>query len=209
MKTIKKLLVANRSEIAIRVFRSATELGIETVADYACEDRYALHRFKADEACQIGKPGEPIKSYLNIPTPYFFFGQSPGEEFAVDIEKGKTLIVKFLTVSDRRADGQRTVFFELSGQPRDASVRDRSLDAETTSRVIADLDNPKHVGSTMPDMVITVKAGDKIVKGQKLLTLEAMQMETTINAEVDATVGKVHVAAGLQVETGDLMVELE
>ena len=67
MKQIKKLLVANRSEIAIRVFRSATELGIRTVAVYAYEDRYALHRFKADEAYQIGNPGEPIKSYLNIP----------------------------------------------------------------------------------------------------------------------------------------------
>lgn len=58
VKPIKKLLVANRSEIAIRVFRSATELGIETVAVYAYEDRYALHRFKADEAYQIGKPGD-------------------------------------------------------------------------------------------------------------------------------------------------------
>ena len=55
MKPIKKLLVANRSEIAIRVFRSATELGISTVAVYTHEDRYALHRFKADEAYQIGK----------------------------------------------------------------------------------------------------------------------------------------------------------
>src|SRR3984893_6534769 len=53
---IKKLLVANRSEIAIRVFRSAHELGIRTVALYAYEDRYALHRFKADEAYLIGKP---------------------------------------------------------------------------------------------------------------------------------------------------------
>ena len=66
MTKINKLLVANRSEIAIRVFRSATELGIRTVALYAYEDRFALHRFKADEAYQIGKPGEPIKSYLDI-----------------------------------------------------------------------------------------------------------------------------------------------
>src|ERR1700736_1385893 len=61
-----KLLVANRSEIAIRVFRSAHELGIRTVAIYSQEDRFALHRFKADEAYRIGKPGEPIRAYLNI-----------------------------------------------------------------------------------------------------------------------------------------------
>src|SRR4051794_36588222 len=63
----KKLLVANRSEIAIRVFRSAHELGMRTVAVYSHEDRFSLHRFKADEAYQVGKPGEPIRAYLDIP----------------------------------------------------------------------------------------------------------------------------------------------
>ena len=67
MKPIQKLLVANRSEIAIRVCRSAHELDIRTVAIYTHEDRYALHRFKADEAYQIGQPGEPIRAYLDIP----------------------------------------------------------------------------------------------------------------------------------------------
>src|ERR1700744_1847362 len=63
----KKLLAANRSEIAIRVFRSAHELGIRTVAIYSHEDRFALHRFKADEAYRVGKTGEPIREYLDIP----------------------------------------------------------------------------------------------------------------------------------------------
>src|SRR6516164_9239968 len=61
----KKILVANRSEIAIRVFRSAHELGIRTVAIYAHEDRFALHRFKADEAYRVGNAGEPLRSYLD------------------------------------------------------------------------------------------------------------------------------------------------
>ncbi|HEY2909012.1 MAG TPA: biotin carboxylase N-terminal domain-containing protein, partial [Gemmataceae bacterium] len=66
-RPFRKLLVANRSEIAIRVFRSAHELGIRTVAIYSHEDRFALHRFKADEAYRVGKTGEPIKAYLDIP----------------------------------------------------------------------------------------------------------------------------------------------
>ena len=66
-RPFRKLLVANRSEIAIRVFRSAHELGIRTVAIYSHEDRFALHRFKADEAYRVGKPGEPIRAYLDIP----------------------------------------------------------------------------------------------------------------------------------------------
>ena len=67
-KPFRKLLAANRSEIAIRVFRAAHELGIRTVALYSHEDRFALHRFKADEAYRVGKPGEPIRSYLDIPS---------------------------------------------------------------------------------------------------------------------------------------------
>ena len=66
MKTIRRLLAANRSEIAIRVFRSAHELGIRTVALYSHEDRYALHRFKADEAYPVGKAGEPLQAYLIV-----------------------------------------------------------------------------------------------------------------------------------------------
>src|SRR5579884_3354860 len=66
IRTIRRLLVANRSEIAIRVFRSSHELGIRTVAMYSHEDRFALHRFKADEAYRIGRPGEPLRAYLDI-----------------------------------------------------------------------------------------------------------------------------------------------
>src|SRR5438552_5802612 len=66
VKPIGKILAANRSEIAIRVFRAAHELGIRTVAIYSHEDRFALHRFKADEAYPVGKPGEPIRAYLDV-----------------------------------------------------------------------------------------------------------------------------------------------
>src|SRR5574340_1669871 len=63
---MKKLLVANRGEIAIRVFRACSELGISTVAIYAKEDEYSVHRFKADEAYQVGAGKKPIDAYLDI-----------------------------------------------------------------------------------------------------------------------------------------------
>src|SRR5512135_1493349 len=65
MPEFRKLLVANRGEIAIRVFRAGHELGLRTVAIYSHEDRFAMHRLKADEAYQVGRPGEPIRSYLD------------------------------------------------------------------------------------------------------------------------------------------------
>ena len=65
-KPIKKLLAANRSEIAIRIFRAANELGLRTVAIYSQEDRLSLHRFKADEAYQVGIGKGPVEAYLDI-----------------------------------------------------------------------------------------------------------------------------------------------
>src|SRR5271165_2001075 len=66
-KPIQKLLAANRSEIAIRIFRAATELGLRTVGIYSQEDRLGLHRFKADEAYQVGAGKGPVEAYLDIP----------------------------------------------------------------------------------------------------------------------------------------------
>lgn len=63
---MKKILVANRGEIAIRVFRACAELGIKTVGIYAAEDEYSVHRFKADEAYLVGKGKRPIDAYLDI-----------------------------------------------------------------------------------------------------------------------------------------------
>ena len=65
-KPIRKLLAANRSEIAIRIFRAANELGLRTVAIYSQEDRLALHRFKADEGYQVGAGKGPVEAYLDI-----------------------------------------------------------------------------------------------------------------------------------------------
>ncbi|MFG0290440.1 MAG: biotin/lipoyl-containing protein, partial [Rhodopirellula sp. JB044] len=140
-------------------------------------------------------------------TPNFFYGQQPGDEIAVDIEPGKRLIVKYLAVGQPYPNGSRTVFFELNGQPREVSVIDKSLNVEVKAAMKADPDDPTHVSASMPGMVITVAAaeGEKVKAGQKLLVLEAMKMETTINASADGTVEKIHTPPGTQVEAGDLL----
>jgi pyruvate carboxylase len=142
-----------------------------------------------------------------LPTPVFFFGQEPGEEMAIDIEEGKTLIVKFLNIGEAHADGKRTVFFELNGQPRDVTVEDKSADAAKSKTVKADPGNKQQVGASMPGMVVSVavKAGDAVAKGQKLLSLEAMKMETTVVADQEGKIAEIFVKPGTRVETGDLM----
>jgi pyruvate carboxylase len=142
-----------------------------------------------------------------LPTPVFFYGQQPGEEISVDIEPGKRLIVKYLTVGDPHPDGKRTVFFELNGQPRDVTVVDKSLEPEGATNLKADPANPDHIGASMPGMVVSVavQAGANVTKGQKLLSLEAMKMETNLFAERDGRITDVLVKPGITVATGDLL----
>lgn len=146
-----------------------------------------------------------------LPTVNFFYGLQAGEEIAVDIEPGKTLIIKYLTTSNPHADGTRTVFFELNGQPREITVTDLSIETKGAAAIKADPANPCHVGATMPGMVVNVavKVGDVVKKSQKLVTLEAMKMETTINAELDGRVKEIHTQPGQQIQTGDLLMVIE
>jgi len=146
-----------------------------------------------------------------LPTPVFFYGMEPGEEVSVDIEAGKTLIIKFLTVGDPHADATRGVFFELNGQPREVAVLDNSLTVLERAHPKADPNNPLEVAAPMPGLAarVLVGVGDPVAQGQKLVTLEAMKMETTVYADRSAKVAEVLVKAGTQVEAGDLLIRLE
>jgi pyruvate carboxylase len=146
-----------------------------------------------------------------LPTPVFFHGMLPGEEIGVEIEKGKTLIIKFLTVGDPHSDGKRVVFFELNGQPREVMVQDQSLGASKEQRPKAEPGNRKQIAAPMPGLVVRVNvaAGEQVTQGQKLFTLEAMKMENTLYAEQAGRLASVYVTHGTQVEAGDLLAEFE
>lgn len=147
-----------------------------------------------------------------LPTTAFFYGMEPGEELSIEMEPGKTLIVKFQTVGDAHTDGVRQVFFELNGQPREVAVIDRKLGAETVrKRAKAEVGNPLQVGAPMPGSVVSivVNIGENVAVGQKLLTLEAMKMETTLYAERAGRIAEVAVAPLTQVQAGDLLIRYE
>jgi pyruvate carboxylase len=147
-----------------------------------------------------------------LSTPVFFYGMETGEETSIEIEPGKTLIVKYVTTGIPHEDGRRTVFFELNGQPRDVTVLDRTLEAASLARSVkADPTDKHQIGAGMPGMVVSVavKGGDTVEKGQKLLSLEAMKMETTIVAERDGIIKEVFVKPAQRVETGDLLLTWE
>src|SRR5579859_2722966 len=145
-----------------------------------------------------------------LPTPGFFYGLKSGEEITVEIEPGKTLIIKFLTFSEPHPDGTRTLFFELNGQPREITVRDKSLRVTERSHPKADPADPGQVGAPTAGVIssVAVQANHAVERGAKLLTLEAMKMQSNIYAPVSGRIAKLLVAPGQQVEAKDLLVTI-
>jgi pyruvate carboxylase len=145
-----------------------------------------------------------------LPTMAFFYGLKPAEEITIEIESGKTMIVKMLTVSDAHPDGTRTLFFELNGQPREVSVRDRALRVVERSHPKANPEEPGHVGAPTAGLIsgIAVQANHTVERGAKLLTLEAMKMQSNIYAPITGRVTKLLVTPGQHVEAKDLLVTI-
>jgi len=143
-----------------------------------------------------------------LPTPAFFYGLRSGQEITIEIEQGKTLIVKFLTISDPHPDGTRTLFFELNGQPREVKVRDRALRVVERAHPKADPADPGQVPAPTAGVIsgVAVRANHAIERGAKLLTLEAMKMQSNIYAPISGRVTKLLVAPGQHVEAKDLLV---
>jgi pyruvate carboxylase len=147
-----------------------------------------------------------------LPTTAFFYGLRDREEVSLDIEKGKTLIVRQTGRSDMLdEDGRVKVFFELNGQPRLMRIGKAGVVASGRSHPKCDEANPGHVGAPMPGAIVTVAVhvGQKVGKGSPLVSIEAMKMETMLSADRDATVKAIHVKTGDKIAAKDLLVELE
>ncbi|MGH8138903.1 MAG: pyruvate carboxylase [Steroidobacteraceae bacterium] len=191
-------LAAERAKIQQKLPRPVTD---DDLASYLMYPRVWMDY--ARDRLQYGDVGI-------LPTPVFFYGMEPGQEMSVDIERGKTLIIRHLATSEAHQDGTRTVFFELNGQPRSVRVQDRSQVAKHPPQRKIEPGNPKHVGAPMPGTIATVTTtvGRRVGRGDVLATLEAMKMETAVRAESDGEVAEVLARPGQQVDAKDLLVVL-
>ncbi len=146
-----------------------------------------------------------------LPTTAFFYGMKVGEEIAVEIEEGKTLFIRLVNLSPVDAEGKRTIAFELNGMPRQLTVTDRSVQPKVKPRVKADPADASQIAAPIPGLVsaISVSVGAKVAKGDKLITLEAMKMQTTIYAPCDGLVDKIVMQVGETVESKDLLMKLK
>ncbi len=142
-------------------------------------------------------------------TPTFFYGPKAGERVTADIEPGKTLIIRLISVGELHADGTRPVLFELNGHAREVRIQDQGVTAPER-RAKADEGNWREVGASMPGKVVKllVQAGDTVAKGADLLVTEAMKMETALRAPRHAVVEELLVRQGDMVESADLLLRL-
>ena len=154
-----------------------------------------------------------VREYSDVsvlPTQAFFYGLKPGDEISVNIEEGKTLFIKLINVGAPDKDGYRIVLYELNGMPREAAIHDRSIQSKAKARPKADPADLMQIGAPIPGLITSIDVSSKTraAKGDKLITLEAMKMQTTLYAPADGVVEEIHVQVGDTVEARDLLVTL-
>ena len=169
---------------------------------------YALYPKVFDEYSVMEKKFGDV-SVLDTPT--FLYGMRLGEEIEVEIEKGKTLIIKMVSISQPQSDANRVIYFELNGQPREVIIQDMTVESDVIQKPKTDLSNPSHIGATMPGTVlkVVIANGSRVKRGDHLLITEAMKMETTVQAPYNGVVKEIHVSAGTSIAKGDLLIEME
>lgn len=146
-----------------------------------------------------------------LPTANFFYGMQVGDEIAVEIQKGKSLVIQLQAIGETDEDGLVRVFFELNGQPRIIKVPNRTAVANLPARRKAEDGNDAHVAAPMPGLIATlaVQAGQNVKAGDVLVTIEAMKMETALRAAKNGIIREVLVSAGSPVDAKDLLIVLE
>ncbi len=141
----------------------------------------------------------------------FFNGLALGETNKINIEDGKTLVIKYLGLGDHNDDGTRNVIFELNGTRREVAVVDKNAKVTGKTIKMADPQDKSHVGASIPGMVtkVNVKPGDKVEENQVLAVIEAMKMETSVVARMAGTIDEVLVKEGGNVKAGELLITIK
>jgi pyruvate carboxylase len=217
-KKLQKIVLGDRKPIRGRPGADLKPLNLEKIREELTpklkheatqEDLYS-HLMYPEVFAEFAKFVRDYSDVSVLPTPAFFYGLKPGEEISVDIEEGKTLFIKFIHLGNVDKDGRRALTFELNGMTREVTIVDRSVQPKTKARPKADPADPTQVGAPIPGLItsLAVSIGSKVGKGDKLLTLEAMKMQSTLYASAPGTVDAIYAQVGETVESKDLLVKL-
>ena len=217
---LKQVILKDKEEIQVRpglllepvdFEQVKTELAEKTKKSSLSENDVIAYTLYPKVFLDYMKKQDMFGDLSKLDTPTFFYGMNLHEELEIEIEEGKTLIVKLLTITDADEKGYRSIYFEMNGQQRVVLVKDESIKVVDISRMRADSTNPEHIGATMPGTVLKVlsNVGDVVKRGEHIMVTEAMKMETTVQAPFHCKIKAVHVKAGEQITPGDLLVEIE
>ena len=182
----------------MRPFMGGDEINMRAMLSYCLYPKvYEEYRQHRNEYGYIARMGSHV----------FFHGMALGETNQINIEDGKTLVIKYLGLGDLNEDGTRTVQFELNGQRREVAVPDKTAEVKGVQVTLADPADKSQVGASIPGMVskVSVQPGDRVEANQVLGIIEAMKMETSVVARLAGTVEAVHVQEGDNVKAGQLL----
>ena len=148
---------------------------------------------------------------INVPTKNFFYGMEPGEEIIVELDRGKTLLIEYLSRGETDEEGMSRIFFKVNGQTRAVEVKDKSVKVEKVVHQKVDKNDKKQIGAPLQGALsnIQVEVGQKVEKNQPLFVIEAMKMETTITANGAGEIEKIVLKEGEMVYADDLVIVLK
>jgi len=157
---------------------------------------------------------EQFKKYGNLsvlPSINFFYGMKLREEALIDLEPGKTIVVKLLSISSANEEGIRLVFFKVNGENRYVEVKDNALDITKEEHIKVEELDASQIGAPLQGLLykVLVKKGDEIKENDPLFIIEAMKMETTVTASNAGKVKSVTLIEGVMVMQDDLILTME
>ncbi|MDN6372718.1 MAG: pyruvate carboxylase, partial [Brevibacterium aurantiacum] len=190
--------------------------------DLATEDAAALETTGTERQAKLNSllfPG-PTKEFQQLRANYgdlsvvetseYLYGLTAGEEHAVELSKGKDLLIGVQAISGTDERGMRSVMFTLNGQLRPLQVRDRAVESDVKTAEKADPTNSGHVASPFAGVVtLQVAEGDTVEAGATVATIEAMKMEASITTQTGGTVSRIAIGNVQQLEGGDLVVVID
>jgi pyruvate carboxylase len=146
----------------------------------------------------------------NLPTKNFFYGMERGEEIAVELSRGKTLLITLDSIGKPNSKGMVTVYFKVNGQGRNVQIKDESIKVDVVENIKIDKNDITQIGAPLQGLLskVLVKKGDVIVRNQPLFIIEAMKMETTITATENTIIKNIVLKEGTMVNSDDLILQL-
>lgn len=217
-KSLQRIILKGKQPLTERAGESLKPIDFKEVEEYLFHSlKRQVTNFDVLSYCLYPKVymdyQNNVDSYGDLSvldTPTFFYGMKLDEEIKVEIERGKTLIVKLVSIGQAQPDATRVIYFELNGQPREVVIKDFSIKSTVVQKRKGEASNPNHINATMPGTVLNVlvKKGDNVEKGQTLAITEAMKMETTVQAPFTGVVRDLFITSGESISTGDLLIEL-